>query len=170
MIYLSITVITYLSTVMAVNPWFYLLPYLPVSMCGGTCGLITGVFSYIADVTTKSDRPTRMAYLEASLYVGLLLGSISSSYLLSLTSATILFGIASTASFVGVLYVIVFVKESIQQDESVGKFVSRFTSIASTINPLTQTSSFFHRQNSKQFSTLALLLTWCKRALRDVKI
>lgn len=153
---------------MAVSPWFYLLPYLPISICGGTCALITGVFSYITDVTTKSDRPTRMAYLEASLYVGLLLGSMSSSYILKLTSATYVFGIAGIASFGGVLYVIFMVKESIQQDEAIGKFVNRFTSYAMTI--LLKQISLFRRQNSKQFSILALLLTWCRLALRDVKI
>lgn len=141
-IYLSITVISYLSTVMAINPWFYLLPFVPISLCGGTCALITGAFSYLstvynltlcfsqltylmylADVTTQQDRPIRMAYLEASLYIGLLFGSLSSSYILMLTSPTAVFGIAGIANFLGVLYVIFFVKESIQQDESVGKFV-----------------------------------------------
>lgn len=117
--------ISYLSTVMIVNPWLYLLPYIPFSICGGNCALITGVFSYLTDVTTKSDRPIRMAYIEASLYVGLLFGSVSSSYILGLTSPTIVFGISGVASFLGVVYVVFFVKESIQQDESVTTFVSR---------------------------------------------
>lgn len=117
--------ISYLSTVMAVNPWFYLLPYIPVSICGGTCALITGVFSYLTDVTTQDNRPIRMAYLEASIYVGLLFGFLSSSYILQLTSPTIVFGISGIACFVSVLYVSFFVKESIQQDESIKKFVSR---------------------------------------------
>lgn len=123
-IYSSVTVISYLSTVMAVNPWFYLLPYIPISICGGNCALITGVFSYITDVTTPDDRPTKMSYLEASLYAGLLCGFLSSSYILRLTSPTIVFAISGLATFFGVLYVIVFVKESIQQDEAISKFVS----------------------------------------------
>lgn len=109
---------------MSVNPWFYLLPSIPISLCGGNCALITGIFSYLTDVTTQEDRPIRMAYLEASLYIGLLLGSISSSFILMLTSPVIVFGISGVATFLGVLYVLFFVKESIQQDESVGKFVS----------------------------------------------
>lgn len=131
-IYLSITVISYLSTVMTVNPWFYLLPYIPISICGGNCALITGVFSYLTDVTTQSERPMRMAYLEASIYVGLLFGSVSSSYILGLTSPTIVFGISGIATLLGVLYVIFFIKESIQLDESIGKFVSKCSMLVFT--------------------------------------
>ncbi|KAG4079764.1 hypothetical protein HA402_014895 [Bradysia odoriphaga] len=120
-IYASVTVISYLSTLVPVNPWFYLLPYIPISICGGNCALITGIFSYVTDITTPSDRPARMSYLQAGIYVGLLFGFMSSSYILQLTSPTIVFGISGLATLLGVLYVIFFVEESIQQDESVGK-------------------------------------------------
>lgn len=133
LIYLSITVISYLSTVMPVNPWFYLLPYIPLCLCGGNCALITGVFSYLTDVTTQQDRAIRMAYLEAALYVGLLFGSVSSSYILKLTSPTTVFGISGITSFLGVLYVLFFVKESIQQDESIRKYVSTVIMFDATI-------------------------------------
>lgn len=123
-IYMSITVISYLSTVMAVSPWLYLLPYIPISICGGNCALITGVFSYITDVTTQRDRPTRMSYLEASIYVGLLIGLLSSSYILRFTSPTVVFAVSALASFLGVVYVIIFVNESIRQDDSIRKSVS----------------------------------------------
>lgn len=116
--------ISYLSTTVAVNPWYYLIPYIPVAICGGNCALITGVFSYIADVTSQNDRPVRMSYLEAALYIGLLFGFLSSSYILKMTSPTIVFAISALASFLGVIYVTVFIKESIRQDESVGKWVS----------------------------------------------
>lgn len=109
---------------MAVNPWFYLLPFVPICLCGGNCALITGTFSYLTDVTTQEDRPIRMAYLEASIYVGLLFGSLSSSYILMLTSPIVVFGISAIASLLGVLYVLFFVKESIQQDESIRRYVS----------------------------------------------
>lgn len=125
MIYLSITVMSYLSTVVAVNPWFYILPYIPVSIGGGNCALITGIFSYLTDVTTQINRPMRMAYLEAAIYVGLLFGFSSSSYILGLTSPTIVFGISGIAALIGVLYVIFCVKESIQQDENIPRIVSR---------------------------------------------
>lgn len=127
-IYVSVTVISYLSTVTPVNPWFYLLPYIPISICGGNCALITGIFSYVTDVTAPSDRPSRMSYLEAGIYVGLLIGFTSSSYILQLTSPTIVFGISGVATLLGVLYVAFFVDESIQQDESVGK-LAKFKAI-----------------------------------------
>lgn len=126
--------ISYLSATIPVNPWFYLLPFIPISLCGGNCALITGVFCYITDVTTQKDRPIRMAYLEASLYTGLLFGSLSSSYVLALTSATTVFGIAGISSLLGVLYVSFLVKESIQQDESIRKYVSDLQTTLFTLN------------------------------------
>lgn len=75
-----------------------------------------------------------MAYLEASIYVGLLFGSVSSSYILRLTSPTVVFGISGIATFLGVLYVIIFIKETIQLDESIGKFVSKCSMFVFTKN------------------------------------
>jgi len=146
-IYLSITVISYMSTMISINPWLYLIPFIPISLCGGNCALITGVFSYLTDVTSQENRPIRMAYLEASLYVGLLFGSVSSSFVLALTSPTIVFGIAGIASFLGVLYVLFFIKESIQQDEAIGKF-SKFKAIfdLSLVTDMFQTC-FKRREN-----------------------
>lgn len=109
---------------MPINPWYYLLPYIPIVVCGGNCALLTVTLSYITDVTTPSDRAARMSYLEAGIYVGLLFGFLSSSYILQVTSPTILFGISALATLIGLLYVVFCVEESIQQDASIGKCVS----------------------------------------------
>lgn len=49
-------VITYISSIIPVNPWFYLLSSIPILLTGGSSALITGVFCYLTDVTSKNDR------------------------------------------------------------------------------------------------------------------
>lgn len=55
-----------------------------------------------------------MSFLEGSLYLGILVGTLLSSYVYQLTSAAILFLVAAVISFGAVLYTYWRVEESIQ--------------------------------------------------------
>lgn len=141
LIYFSIALISLLSTVWPVSPWYYLLAYIPISILGGPCALITSIFCYITDVSTQANRAfryeflmnpikidmdmqniksilhflsNRMARMEAAVFVGLLLGALSCSPLYNATSTSFVFSIAAISTFVGLVYVYFFVKESIQ--------------------------------------------------------
>lgn len=50
--------------------------------------------------------------MEAMVFVGLLMGSISSGYLYQLTSATVVFKCASFSAFVALICVYLFLEES----------------------------------------------------------
>ena len=64
-----------------------------------------------------------MSLLEGALYIGVLIGSLSSSYVYKLTSAPIVFAIAAAFTFISVIYVIFGVKESVQNTEQISKSV-----------------------------------------------
>ncbi|XP_053687612.1 proton-coupled folate transporter-like [Sabethes cyaneus] len=115
--YLFDTVICFLSGHYQVNPWFYSLSCIPLALTGSICTLMTTVYCYIADVTTEQNRSTKMAILEAVQYSGMLLGSLSSSYLLRMTNATTVFAISTGSLLLAVVYVAVQVQESIVLDE-----------------------------------------------------
>lgn len=112
-----VALICFLSGRYEIDPWYYILAYIPAALSGGNCALITGVFCYITDVTSEKNRAVKMGVLEAAIFGGLLLGVLSSSYILRWTNATTVFAIAAGAIFLGILYIVFYIEESIQPDE-----------------------------------------------------
>ncbi|XP_055609407.1 tetracycline resistance protein, class C-like [Uranotaenia lowii] len=115
--YSSVAVICFLSTRFTINPWYYTLAFIPASLSGGNCALITGVFCYITDVTSEKNRAVKMGVLEASIFIGLLLGVLSSSYILRWFNATIVFVTAAVCVLLGILYIAFYIEESIRPNE-----------------------------------------------------
>lgn len=68
----------------------------------------------------------RMASMEAFVFVGLLLGSLSSIGIYTATSASFVFGCATLSTFIALLYLYFFVNESILEisTEETTPFVS----------------------------------------------
>lgn len=115
--YSLVTTICFLSSLYQIDPWYYILAYIPAALSGGNCALITGVFCYITDVTTEQNRAVKMGVLEAAIFGGLLLGTLSSSYILRWTDAAVVFGAATVAILLGVLYIALYIEESIRPHE-----------------------------------------------------
>lgn len=69
-----------------------------------------------------------MGILSAALYVGLLIGGLSSSYVLKFTNSTTVFGLSALTSFLSFGYILLFVDESVPKNEiqSESKFKSIF--------------------------------------------
>lgn len=59
LIYFLITVISFISSMTPVDPWVYVLAFVPAVLTGGNSALITGVLSYVTDVTSPTDRALR---------------------------------------------------------------------------------------------------------------
>ncbi|XP_055627244.1 proton-coupled folate transporter [Toxorhynchites rutilus septentrionalis] len=115
--YCLVTIVCLLSDQYEIDPWYYLLAFIPAAFSGGNCALITGVFCYITDVTTEQNRAVKMGILEAAIFCGLLLGTLSSSYILRWTNATVVFAIATGSIFFGILYIAICIEESIRPNE-----------------------------------------------------
>ncbi|XP_058828289.1 tetracycline resistance protein, class A-like [Topomyia yanbarensis] len=111
--YLLDTVICFLSSRYPVSPWYYALSCVPLALTGSICTMMTTVYCYIADVTSEQDRSKKMSILEAAQYIGMLLGNISSSFILRSTNATTVFAIAAGTVFLAFLYIVIGVQESI---------------------------------------------------------
>lgn len=126
--YLIIWILCAVSAAYILNPWYYVLASIPIATMGGICTMITGVYCYIADITTDKNRAVKMGVIEAALFVGLLLGSGSSSYIYEWSNTTTVFGIATGAVLLALLYTIFFIEES--------KEISELDSRASMIREL----------------------------------
>lgn len=115
--YVFACIIGFLSLKYVINPWFYILGIIPISISGGTCALITGTFCYIADCTTSKNRAYRMVLIEACIFIGLMCGSLSSSYLLYATNSVIVLFTSAITMLLAIIYTIIFVDESLQADQ-----------------------------------------------------
>lgn len=115
--YLFITVICALSRLYRLDPWYYAISFVPSALSGASCTMITSVFCYIADVTSEQERGKKMSIMEAVMFSGMLLGNISSSFILRMTNAFTVFAISTGASMLAVLYIMFNVEESIQLTE-----------------------------------------------------
>uniref|UniRef100_A0A1I8Q736 Major facilitator superfamily (MFS) profile domain-containing protein n=1 Tax=Stomoxys calcitrans TaxID=35570 RepID=A0A1I8Q736_STOCA len=106
--------ISHLSENYDVNPWFYLLPTIPLSLLGDGVTYSVATFCYISDISTPSERPYRMTLYEAVIYTGLMVGSFSSGYIYNAyESSTLIFFISSISILWATLIVIFLVPESL---------------------------------------------------------
>lgn len=112
--HLFITVICALTSWYRLDPWYYAISFVPSALSGATCTMLTSVFCYLADVTSEQERGNKMSIMEAALYSGMLLGNISSSFILRMTNALTVFGVSTASAILAVLYIVFYIEESIQ--------------------------------------------------------
>ena len=119
-----IVVLSYMTSYTEINPWYFIWAYLPFAMSGGFCSLFIGLLCYTTDITDESNRSMKIGLIEGNMFLGALLGTLASSYVLNYTSPTIVFGISAAFIFMGTFYVIVFVNESVKISETAANSVS----------------------------------------------
>ena len=117
--------LSYLTKFMEINPWYFIWAYLPFAMSGGFCSLFIGILCYTTDISTENDRSTKIGLIEGNMFLGALLGTLASSYVLNYTSPTIVFGISAAFIFMGTFYVVVVLKESVKVTEAAANSVSK---------------------------------------------
>lgn len=115
--YLIICILCAVSHAYIINPWYYVLASIPIALGGGICTLITGMFCYTADITSEKNRAVRMGVVEAALFVGLLVGSFSSSYIYNWSNSTVVFGLSTGSVGIALLYAVFFLEESKEINE-----------------------------------------------------
>lgn len=115
--YVIMGLLTLLSIHTVVTPWVYLLSSLPSVFFGGTCALITVIYCYISDVAVSKARDLRMVLNEASILIGMTSGSVVSSFLYEATDVLTVFAISCGFMLVALVYVILFVPESLRPDQ-----------------------------------------------------
>lgn len=100
--------------------------------------MVLAILCYTTDLSNESTRSTRLVIIEIIIFLGVILGNLSSSYVLSMTSITTVFTIGLTCCSVSTLYIIVFVNESVQnlQEASLGRKICELASPTPVIEML----------------------------------
>lgn len=138
-----------------IDPWFYILPYIPIIITGGWPTMIVSILCYVTDLTNEANRSSRLAAIEMLIFIGILFGTASSSFILNLTSPTIVFLISASCCSLASIYAVIFVDESVQVTEnlSVGGQLKELFSTAPVKEML---STCFRKRSFKERRIL-----WC---------
>ncbi|XP_058465032.1 proton-coupled folate transporter-like [Malaya genurostris] len=108
-----LTGLNFLSAFVQLNPWYYVVAYVPFALPGGMVIVGAAVFASVADVTNDLNCTIRMGFMKASMLAGSLAGSFASRYILEWTSDTTLFLIATISLLIGFIYAALFVEDSV---------------------------------------------------------
>uniref|UniRef100_A0A034VGW4 Proton-coupled folate transporter n=1 Tax=Bactrocera dorsalis TaxID=27457 RepID=A0A034VGW4_BACDO len=112
-----LTILAFIATKVVISPWLFLLSSVPSVISGGTCALITGIYCYISDVAKEKARAVRMVLNEASLLAGMMFGNVLSGYVYAATNVVTVFAISALLMLLALLYVFIFVVESLRPDQ-----------------------------------------------------
>ncbi|XP_014097906.3 probable peptidoglycan muropeptide transporter SLC46 [Bactrocera oleae] len=111
--YIIAAVICQIAVYQPVNPWYYVLAVVPHSILGGNCVFSVAAFCFISDVTDTKTRPYRMIFMEAFFFIGLMGGSLLSSFVYAATGPTTTFIISGLLMCGATVYIVVSVPESL---------------------------------------------------------
>lgn len=148
----AISVVIY-SIWLDLGPWWYILTAVPISLCGGLTAIFTGSFSYISDITTNNNRSFRLALLEASIFLGSIIGSLLSSYLVQLMGSIYVLLLHS------IIYVVAYVFTNLYVNESLtGALEGGICSVLDLLLVKEMISTCFKERPNKTRTTILLLL------------
>lgn len=105
-----------------IGPWYLLLAYIPNALLGGLCVLVLASLCYITDITNDSERSWHLAWLDALISVGLLIGLVSGPAIFEAYGYTPVFGIATILCIVATLYILFCVPETVQSQSTVSLY------------------------------------------------
>ncbi|XP_014483618.1 PREDICTED: proton-coupled folate transporter-like isoform X2 [Dinoponera quadriceps] len=88
--------------------------FVPAALLGGLCVLVLASLCYITDITNDNERSWHLAWLDALISLGLLIGLFSGPAILEAYGYTAVFGIATVLCIAATLYILLFVPETIQ--------------------------------------------------------
>lgn len=108
-----LTGLNFLSTFIQVNPWFYVLAHVPFFLPGGMTILAATVYAFVSDLSNDHNRTLKLGIMNASILAGSLTGSLCSRYIPEFGNATITCMAATGAALAGLIYVALFVEDSI---------------------------------------------------------
>lgn len=102
-----------------IAPWYLLLAYIPTALSGGLCVLILASLCYITDITNDSERSGHLAWLDALISIGLLIGLFSGPVVFETYGYIAVFSIATILCIAATLYILLCVPETIQSHSTV---------------------------------------------------
>ncbi|EZA62407.1 hypothetical protein DMN91_010681 [Ooceraea biroi] len=143
------TCLTYLLLCVMANweiaAWYFLLAYIPTALLGGIGVLMLASFCYITDITNENERAWHLAWLDASTNAGLLIGLFSAPAIFDAYGYTTVFGVATVLSAVAILYIVIFVPETIHSNSSGICQIFDFVLVKDLINTCLRKRDGFNR-------------------------
>ena len=105
------------------SPYYFILANFLSGICGDHTGLLAGAFSYTADTSSLKWRTFRIGMVEGMLAVGKALGQFLSGYWLNQSNCYFLplIGTSTACTLAALLWVIIFVPESLTQEVELEK-------------------------------------------------
>ncbi|XP_045501793.1 proton-coupled folate transporter-like isoform X2 [Colias croceus] len=95
------------------GPWWYIVTIIPFSITGGFRVLLTGVYCYVSDITSKENTSLRMTMIDAATTSGSVIGSLLSSYLILSIGNVYLLLLAALLNVFAYGFTKFFIKESL---------------------------------------------------------
>ncbi|KAI4466618.1 MFS transporter [Holotrichia oblita] len=95
------------------SPWYLLLGSIPAALFGGIAPLMMAVICYITDVTTEENRGFRMGMVDAMMALGMLLGTLCSSFVFEAGGYVLIYGLDLLMNILSCLFARFVIKESV---------------------------------------------------------
>ncbi|KAJ3648217.1 hypothetical protein Zmor_020037 [Zophobas morio] len=153
--FLYFVLTTIFSLVETASPWYSVICTLPVGLSGGIPSLFAAILCHVTDSTSQENRGMKMGVIECTIFLGIVLGTVSSSYIFTFTSYEFVFSLGAICCLVGLIFTIYCIPESIANQESEGKIKELFR--VSNINEMV-TTTFKKRDNYVRFTVLCCIL------------
>ncbi|KAK9877562.1 hypothetical protein WA026_018666 [Henosepilachna vigintioctopunctata] len=138
-----------------ISSWYLVATCIPIILCGGFAAAFTCYLSYITDITDENSRGVRMGIFEVVISIGMLLGMVSSSFILNLVGYVGIFIVAAGFHSLGLLYIIFVLEESVATRETEGMLKAFFE--FEQIKQITATT--FKRRPNNRRSIILLCVT-----------
>lgn len=125
----------------SLSPWYLLSTSITTILFGGFAPFLMTILCYITDITTEEGRGFRIGLFEAVLVFGMLLGTLSSSYIFALGGYVAVFGVGTVCYALALLYIVFVVSESVtdtrenQDDTSIFAFKHVADMLKTTFSP-----------------------------------
>lgn len=109
-----ITLISYISdNVTQLSPWYYVIAEIPMCLMGGWPTLDIAVCCYVTDLSDEKNRSFRLGFITFLNFLSSFSAYFSSSFILEVSSASIVFIISFSIAMAAFIYSIYVVDESI---------------------------------------------------------
>lgn len=146
--YIGISITYLLLSIMAdwdVVPWYLLIAFIPSALLGGISILILASTCYITDMIDDNERAWHLAWLEALLSLGGLIGLLSGPVILKAYGYTAVFSVATVLCILATLYILLFVPETVHSRTSGIRKIFDLTQVRDIINACVRKRSGFNR-------------------------
>jgi len=147
---------------MDASVYFLLFTSVSALFGGFTCFLI-GIFSYISDITNVRERTSRLAIIDFFLFIGFPTGTFLSGLIFKHLGYYGIFGSVAVCQLVCMLYILMFVKESIEVDTENQLTLSSSWNLGSILNwrLVNEVFEATFRKRQHKMRRVILILIFC---------